>query len=95
MGENRAFKTRATLYEDALLTSPKKESVLFDLGEAYYEAGDYKKAEANFKRALSKNGENASVEFKSLRFKDPSFNSSSSPERILCNLLSKSRYLCC
>jgi Tfp pilus assembly protein PilF len=59
MGELRAFKTRVTLYEDALLTSPNKENVSFDLGEAYYEGRDYKKAEENFKRVLDKNGENA------------------------------------
>ncbi|MFC1855286.1 tetratricopeptide repeat protein [Thermodesulfobacteriota bacterium] len=61
--ENAAMKTRVTMYEDALIATPDKESVQFKLGMAYHDGGALNKAVATFEKMIEQDDANARALF--------------------------------
>jgi tetratricopeptide (TPR) repeat protein len=56
--QNMSFKSRVLLWEDAFVTSPGKEAVLYNLATAYLDNEQYEKAKILYQLAFNKNADN-------------------------------------
>ena len=61
--ENMLFKSKLLLLEDAFVTAPEKEAVLYNLATAYLEGGEYEKAKKSYQRAFDKNPDNVMTNY--------------------------------